>query len=55
MKDFIRKIIIDYFKDTSDFNTDLFFDKSPLLKYLDLKTGAIFGNTKTELSVIFGI
>jgi len=33
------------------FNTDAFFEKSPLLKYLDLKTGAISGNTKTRRSL----
>ena len=33
------------------FNADAFFEKSPLLKYLDLKTGAISGNTKTRRSL----
>jgi len=48
VKDFIRKIITDEFKNKDDFNADVFFEKSPLLKYLDLKTGAIFGNTKAR-------
>ena len=30
---------------------DTLFDKSPLLKYLDLKTGAISGNSKTRRSL----
>lgn len=33
------------------FNADAFFEKSPLLKYLDLKTGAISGDTKTRRSL----
>ena len=50
MKDFIKSILHDEFKDCPDFNADAFFEKSPLLRYLDLKTGAIFGNTKTRRS-----
>ncbi len=51
MKDFIKNILLDEFKDSSNFNPDDFFEKSPLLKYLDLKTGAILGNTKTRRSL----
>ena len=51
MKDFIKNILEDEFKDIPDFDVDLFFNKSPLLRYLDLKMGAIFGNTKTRRSL----
>jgi len=51
MKDFIKSILMDELKNTPDFNVGAFFEKSPLLKYLDLKTGAIFGNTKTRRSL----
>jgi hypothetical protein len=33
------------------FDAEVFFEKSPLLKYLDLKTGAISGNSKTRRSL----
>ena len=33
------------------FDARLFFERSPLLRYLDLKTGAISGNTKTRRSL----
>lgn len=48
MKDFIRKILHDEFKAQLGFDVDSFFKKSPLLRYLDLKTGAILGNAKTR-------
>ena len=51
MKDFIKSILMDEFKDSVGFNPIAFFEKSPLIKYLDLKTGAIFGNTKTRRSL----
>ena len=47
MKDFIRKIL----NDELCGDIDSFFNKSPLLKYLDLKTGAILGNSKTRRSL----
>jgi hypothetical protein len=37
MKDFIRNILQDEFKEHPVFNTDALFEKSPLLQYLDLK------------------
>ena len=51
MKDFIKNILNNAFNDFPAFNPNDFFEKSPLLKYLDLKTGAIFGNTKTRRSL----
>jgi len=51
MKDFIKEIIVETFKNSHDFDINAFFEKSPLLKYLDLKTGAIWGNTKTRRSL----
>jgi hypothetical protein len=51
MKDFIKEILSNEFKDSAGFDSEEFFNKSPLLKYLDLKTGAIFGNTKTRRSL----
>jgi len=51
MKDFIRKNLDDTFKVYQGFDTDTFFQKSPLLRYLDLKTGAIFGDTKARRSL----
>jgi len=57
MKDFIRSILEDEFKDYTNFKPDSFFEKSPLLKFLDLKTGAISGSTKTRrnLATIYAI
>ena len=49
MKDFIREILTEELSDYTGIDT--FFGKSPLLKYLDLKMGAIFGNTKTRRSL----
>ena len=51
MKDFINSILVDEFKGVPNFNADVFFEKSPLIRYLDLKTGAIYGNTKTRRSL----
>ena len=51
MKDFIRKILFDEFPKNSDSDIKNIFDNSPLLKYLDLKMGAIFGNAKTRRSL----
>lgn len=51
MKEFIRKILVEELPQLSDIEIDSFFDRSPLLKYLDLKTGAIFGNAKTRRSL----
>ena len=50
MKEFIKQILIEELKD-EQINIDDFFAESPLLRYLDLKTGAIFGNAKTRRSL----
>ena len=50
MKEFIKKILIEELKE-EQINIDDFFAESPLLRYLDLKTGAIFGNAKTRRSL----
>lgn len=47
MKEFIEVILKDNFID-EDVNIYELFNNSPLLKYLDLKTGAIHGNAKTR-------
>jgi hypothetical protein len=51
MKEFIRKVLVEELPGLNGEKIDDFFAKSPLLKYLDLKTGAIFGNTKTRRSL----
>ena len=51
MKDFIRRILQDELQARLNFDVDPFFEKSPLLRYLDIKTGAIFGNAKTRRSL----
>jgi hypothetical protein len=51
MKDFIGKILQRELSEQPHIDIDSFFEKSPLLKYLDLKTGAIFGNSKTRRSL----
>lgn len=47
MKEFIEIILKERFVD-EDINIYDLFEKSPLLRYLDLKTGAIHGNAKTR-------
>ena len=47
MKEFVEVILKDNFID-EDVNIYELFNNSPLLKYLDLKTGAIHGNAKTR-------
>jgi len=51
MKEFIREILHEELPNLNAEAVNAFFAKSPLLKYLDLKTGAIFGNTKTRRSL----
>jgi hypothetical protein len=50
VKEFIRKILHEELE-PHGIAVDSFFEKSPLLKYLDLKTGAILGNSKTRRSL----
>lgn len=47
MKDFIRNILLEHFK--TDFMK--IYGKSPLLQYLNLKTSAIYSNTKARRSL----
>jgi hypothetical protein len=51
VKQFIREILQDTLTKQSNIDVETFFARSPLLRYLDLKTGAIFGNTKTRRSL----
>jgi hypothetical protein len=51
MKQFIREIMQNALAEQQGIDIDSFFERSPLLRYLDLKTGAIFGNTKTRRSL----
>ena len=50
MKGFIEQILSKELKD-ENINVEEFFDNSPLLRYLDMKMGAVFGNTKTRRSL----
>ncbi len=50
MRDFIEKILIQAVKDNNKLNIDV-LKKSPLIRYLDLKTGAVNGNTKSRRSL----
>ncbi|MCL1880662.1 MAG: hypothetical protein FWF76_00620 [Oscillospiraceae bacterium] len=50
MKEFVREILIEELPDFNAEEVDAFFADSLLLRYLDLKTGAIFGDSKTRRS-----
>jgi len=47
MRDFIKEVMEDVFAEESD----SYYNQSPLLKYINLKTGAIYGNSKTRRSL----
>jgi len=51
LKDFIRNIILNNLESQIKIDEESFFEKSPLLRYLNLKTGAIYGNSKTRRSL----
>ena len=51
MKEFIKIILKNSFSKKKKINIDIFFQDSPLLKYLDLKMGAIQGNDKSRRSL----
>lgn len=51
MKEFIAGILQDGYRDDPQIDIDNLFNNSPLLRYLDLKTGAIYGNSKTRRSL----
>ena len=48
MKEFTKIILNKYYKKNTKLNINELFDNSPLLKYLNLKMGAISGNSKTR-------
>ena len=41
MKEFVKAILQEEFIDQPEIDIDALFDSSPLLRYIDLKTGAI--------------
>ena len=49
MKDFIKNILEEQLGENFDVNK--FFNESPLIRYLDSKMGAIYGNSKTRRSL----
>lgn len=49
MKDFVKKILEEQLGE--NFNVESFYNSSPLLKYLDSKMGAIYGNSKSRRSL----
>ncbi|MDR0326005.1 MAG: hypothetical protein LBI19_07945 [Oscillospiraceae bacterium] len=50
MKDFIRAILNEE-SQRHDFDADVLYENSPLIRYLDIKMGAILGNTKSRRSL----
>lgn len=51
MKEFIKEILTETYQDDNTVDINTLFNSSPLLQYIDLKTGAIFGNTKSRRSL----
>lgn len=51
MKEFVKAILQEEFIDQPEIDIDALFDSSPLLRYIDLKTGAIYGNSKSRRSL----
>ena len=51
MKEFIKKILKKSFPKKKEEDIDIFFQDSSLLKYLDLKMGAIYGSDKSRRSL----
>ena len=49
MKDFVKKILEEQLGE--NFDAEDFYNSSPLLKYLDSKMGAIYGNSKSRRSL----
>lgn len=47
MKPFISEILIDFFGE----DAESIYEKSPLIRYLDSKMGAVYGNSKTRRSL----
>lgn len=51
IRDFVKIILDSYFTTEPDVNAIDIYENSPLLQYINLKTGAIDGNTKTRRSL----
>lgn len=51
MKDFIKTILKEEFEDQKNINIYEIYEKSSLIQYLNSKTGAIHGNSKTRRSL----
>lgn len=51
LKDFIKTILVEELKSNKDKEVINFFRSSPLLRYLNLKTDAIYGNSKSRRSL----
>lgn len=49
MKDFVKKVLEEQLG--GNFDVESFYNSSPLLKYLDSKMGAIYGNSKSRRSL----
>lgn len=45
MKSFILEILVDYFGEGL---AESIYEDSPLIRYLDSKMGAVYGNSKTR-------
>lgn len=48
MKEFIEIILKEHLEENEEIDINVLFSSSPLLRYLDLKMGAIYGNSKTR-------
>ena len=48
MREFIKSILTKHFKKNKKININELYNNSPLIRYIDLKTGAISGNSKTR-------
>ena len=51
MKDFIEQILTEEYRDDDTVDINELYHSSPLLQYINLKTGAIYGNTKSRRSL----
>lgn len=51
MKDYVREVLSEMYQTDDTVDIDVLYNSSPLLQYIDLKTGAIYGNTKSRRSL----
>lgn len=51
MKDYIQEVLQESFINDDSVDIDKLYNDSPLLQYINLKTGAIYGNTKSRRSL----